>query len=148
MLEILICCAIALEQQDGWTRLRPACPVDRASTQQKVSEILSKANGDEVRLSFGRIVDYPWLSELLAREASSSRHWAPGTGKDNQYVAAALRGMPEFTALFPGWRLAGVSVEKVLVKPARELPLPAGAPVRPSRRLPYDAILWVKLSKP
>ena len=147
MLQILICCAIALEAQDGWTRLRPACPADRQSTQETVAGILSKADGSEVRIAFGRIERYPWLSELLAREASSSRHWAPGTGKDNQYVAAALRGMPEFNALFPGWRIAGVSVEKVLVRPARELPLAAGAPIPPSRRLPYDAILWVQLAR-
>src|SRR5262249_41241952 len=102
----------------------------------------------EIRLAFGRIERYPWLSEALARQASSSSNWAPGTGKDNHYVAGALRGMPEFTALFPGWRIAGVSVEKVLVKPAAELPLPQGAPVSRKKRLPYDAILWVTLKKP
>ena len=148
MLEVLIACTIALEMQDGWARLRPECPVDRPQTQETVSAILSKAQGGEVRIAFGRIERYPWLSELLAREASSSPEWAPGTGKDNHYVAAALRGMPEFTALFPGWRVAGVSVEKVLVKPAAELPLPRGAPVPPKKRLPYDAILWVTLKRP
>jgi hypothetical protein len=150
MLDILICCAIALEVQGSWTRLRPACPVSRQRTQEVVSGIISGTDSNEMRLAFGRIVDYPWLSELLARQASSSRHWDPkgGPGKDNPYVAAALRGMPEFTALFPGWQIASVSVEKVLVKPAAELPLPQGAPVSPSRRLPYDAILWVTLKKP
>jgi hypothetical protein len=148
MLELLICCAIALEAQDGWTRLRPDCPVDRQATRETVAGILAGAKGGEARIAFGRIARYPWLSELLAREASSSRHWAPGTGRDNPYVAAALRGMPEFTALFPGWRLAGVSVEKVLVKPAAELPLPQGTPIPPKRRLPYDAILWVTLKRP
>jgi hypothetical protein len=150
MLEILICCAIALEIQDAWTRLRPACPVNRQRTEAVISEVISRTDSNVLRLAFGRIVDYPWLSELLARQASSSRHWDPqgGPGKDNRYVAAALRGMPEFTALFPGWQVAGVSVEKVLVKPAAELPLPAGAPISPSRRLPYDAILWVTLKRP
>src|SRR6185295_15484709 len=142
------CCAIALEVQDGWTRLRPACPADRQVTTQAVADLLAGASGEQVRIAFGRIERYPWLSELLAREASSSRTWSPGTGKDNVYVASALRGMPEFTALFPGWQLAGVSVEKVLVKPAAELPLPQGTPISPKRRLPYDAILWVTLKRP
>jgi len=150
MLEILIACAIALEVEQGWTRLRPACPVTRQQTREAISGATSKADTGELRLAFGRIVDYPWLSELLARQASSSRHWDPkgSPGKDNQYVASALRGMPEFTALFPGWQVAGVSVEKVLRKRAAELPLAQGAPISPKKLLPYDAILWVTLKRP
>ena len=104
----------------------------------------------ECQVAFER---YPWLSSLLARQASSSRRWnldggKPYDGHENAYVAAALRGMPEFTALFERWLVTGVSVEKVLVKPATELSLPAGAPVPPSSKLPYDAILWVTLKRP
>jgi len=84
--------------------------------------------------------------------ASASRRWNLATGRpyeghENAYVAAALRGMPEFTALFERWRVIGVSVEKVLVKPAAQLPLPDGAPVPPGSRLPYDAILYVTLQR-
>jgi hypothetical protein len=56
--------------------------------------------------------------------------------------------MPEFTVLFDRWQITGVSVEKVLVKRAVELTLPAGAPVAPEAKLPYDAILWVTLKRP
>jgi hypothetical protein len=55
--------------------------------------------------------------------------------------------MPEFTALFDRWQVAGVSVEKVLVRPAAELRLAAGAPVPPDAKLPYDAIVWVALTR-
>jgi hypothetical protein len=55
--------------------------------------------------------------------------------------------MPEFTALFDSWQITGVSVEKVLIKPAAQLPLPEGAPVPREARLPYDAILWVTLRR-
>ena len=98
----------------------------------------------------------PGSPTLLARQASSSRRWNLGRpaaephGKavhENAYVAAALRGMPEFTALFGRWQIAGVSVEKVLVKPAAELRLAAGAPVPADAKLPYDAILWVTLER-
>ena len=139
-------CAIALEQQDGWTRLRPACAVTRERTQEVVSDVLSKSD-TQARIAFGRLVHYSWLSDALASQASSSRHWQPGAGKDNAYVRAALAGMPEFTGLFRGWRISNISVEKVLVKRAAELSLPAGAPVSPNARLPYDALLWVTLER-
>lgn len=134
--------------------LRPGCPIGRASTQAAVRAILQAEAGlPVVTLALGRLERYPWLSSLLARQASSSRRWdltagRPQAGSDNAYVAAALRGMPEFTALFGDWQISGVSVEKVLLKPAAQLPLPAGAPVPPQARLPWDAIVWVTLKRP
>jgi hypothetical protein len=150
-------CAIAFERFEETRlvlRLRPACPVGRASTQDAVRAILAHSGGaPELSLALGRIERYPWLSELLARQASSSRRWnlaagRPHEGSDNAYVAAALRGMPEFTALFERWQILGVSVEKVLLKPAAQLRLPAGAPIPPDAKLPYDAIVWVLLKQP
>lgn len=165
MLEILIAAAVggfeAPECKVGFERqvetrlvlrLRPECPLGFASTQGAVRAILAQADAADLSLSFGRIEHYPWLSTLLARQASSSRRWdlaagRPRDGHENAYVADALRGMPEFTALFERWRIAGVSVEKVLLKRAAELPLAAGAPVPPESRLPYDAIVWVTLQR-
>lgn len=167
MLELLIAaavggfaapeCAVGFERYQETRlvlRLRPACPIGFASTQGAVRAILGEGgDAPEVSLSFGRIERYAWLSSLLARQASSSRRWnlsagKPYEGHENAYVAAALRGMPEFTALFERWRVVGVSVEKVLVKPAAQLALPEGAPVPPGSRLPYDAILYVTLQRP
>lgn len=167
MLELLIAaaiggfaapeCAVGFERYQETRlvlRLRPACPIGFASTQDAVRAILGEGgDAPEVSLSFGRIERYAWLSSLLARQASSSRRWnlsagKPYEGHENAYVAAALRGMPEFTALFERWRVVGVSVEKVLVKPAAQLALPEGAPVPPGSRLPYDAILYVTLQRP
>jgi hypothetical protein len=150
-------CLVAFERYEEARlvlRLRPACPLGYGSTQGAVRALLAQASdAGELSVSFGRIERYPWLSSLLARQASSSRRWDLATGKpfeghENAYVAAALRGMPEFTALFERWQVAGVSVEKVLVKRASELPLPAGAPVPPDAKLPFDAILWVTLKRP
>ena len=150
-------CTVAFERHEETRlvlRLRPACTLGYGSTQGAVHALLAQ-EGDarELSLSFGRIERYPWLSSLLARQASSSRRWnlaagRPYDGHENAYVAAALRGMPEFTALFERWQVAGVSVEKVLVKAAAELNLPAGAPVSPDSKLPFDAILWVTLRRP
>jgi hypothetical protein len=140
-------------------RLRPACPIGFSSTQGAVRALLEQAgDAQELSLAFGRIERYPWLSTLLARQASSSRRWNLAAGRphhqggkavhENAYVAAALRGMPEFTALFERWQIVGISVEKVLVKPAAQLSLPAGAPIPANSKLPYDAILWVRLKRP
>jgi hypothetical protein len=149
-------CLVSFERREEARlvlRLRPACPLGYGSTHGAVRALLAQESGArELSVAFGRIERYPWLSSLLARQASSSRRWdlaagRPYDGHENAYVAAALRGMPEFTALFDRWLVAGVSVEKVLVRPAAELPLPAGAPVPPASKLPYDAILWVTLQR-
>ena len=134
-------------------RLRPACTLGYGSTQGAVRALLAQeGDAQEISVSLGRIERYPWLSSLLARQASSSRRWdlaagKPTGGHENAYVAAALRGMPEFTALFGRWLVAGVAVEKVLTKAAAHLPLPAGAPVPPDAKLQYDAIVWVTLKR-
>lgn len=150
-------CPVTLEAREETPRrilrLRPSCPIGYSSTHAALRALLAHSAGEpEARVSFGRIVEYPWLSALLAREASVSRNWDAATGRpvrghENQWVAQMLRAMPEFTALFDAWQIAGVSVEKVLIKPAAELPLPSGAPVPPGARLPYDAILWVTLRR-
>jgi hypothetical protein len=149
-------CRVAFEKFEETRqvlRLRPACPIGRPSTLAAVREILAQADAPEVSLAFGRIERYPWLSTMLARQASSSRRWnaaagRPREGHENAYVAAALRGMPEFTVLFERWQITGVSVEKVLLKRAAELSLPSGAPVSADAKLPFDAILWVTLKRP
>jgi hypothetical protein len=166
MLELIIAAAIGgyaapecnvaferFEEARTVLRLRPDCPVGFASTQAAVRQILAQADAAEVSLAFGRIERYPWLSSMLARQASSSNHWdraagKPRAGHENAYVATALRGMPEFTVLFERWQITGVSVEKVLIRRAAELSLPAGAPVSPDAKLPVDAILWVTLRRP
>jgi len=150
-------CAVTLEARDEAPRrilrLRPACPIGYSSTHAALRALLAHSGSEpQARLSLGRIVEYPWLSSLLAREASSSRHWdaaagRPVKGHENQWVARMLRAMPEFTALFDSWQIEGVSVEKVLIKPAAQLPLAAGAPLPPNARLPYDAIVWVTLKR-
>jgi hypothetical protein len=147
-------CPVALEvRAEAVLRLRPACPLGFTSTHGAVRALLAKAGeAREARVSFGRIVDYPWLSTLLARQAASSRIWEPAEGRargesPESYVAAVLRNVPEFTALFDRWGIASVSVEKVLVGRAAELSMPAGSPLGPDARLPYDALVTVTLRR-
>jgi len=140
-------CAIAIEaQQDAQLRLQPACPAAFTATHAAVGEALARsADRRQVTLHLGRLTGYPWLSALLARQASSSRQWSERVAPD-AYVRRALLGMPEFTALFdPPWRIEGLAVESVRLRPARELDLAQGHPVPPERLLPYDAIVSVNL---
>ena len=148
-------CTVQLEAREETPhrvlRMRPSCPIGYSSTHAALKALLGHAER-EARISFGRIVDYPWLSTLLAREASAARSWdasrgRPRSGGENQWVARMLGAMPEFTALFDSWQVAGISVEKVLLKPAAQLPLAEGAPTPRDARLPYDAILWVTLRR-
>lgn len=145
-------CGVAIEQPEpGMLLVRPTCSPRHAELHAALRAALGSREG-ELRVSLGRLVAYPWLSSALARQASSSRVWDPehGTARgstDNAYVAAALRGMPEFTALFGEWSIQAISVEKVLRKRADELPLAAGAPLPPQSMLPYDALVWVTLKK-
>lgn len=151
MIELLAAaaCAIAIEaQQDAQLRLRPACPAAFAATHAAVGEALARSTGRrQVTLHLGRLAEYPWLARLLARQASSSRQWSERVALE-AYVTRALLGMPEFTALFaPPWRIDGVQVDEVRLKPARELDLAQGHPVPPERLLPYDAQLSIRLSR-
>ena len=150
-------CTVTLESREETPhrilRLRPSCPIGHSSTHAALRALLAHADATEARVSFGRIVEYPWLSSLLAREASVAPGWnsaagRPVKGHENQWVAQMLRAMPEFTVLFDMWQITAVSVEKVLIKPAAQLPLAAGAPVAANARLPYDAILFVTLRRP
>ena len=147
-------CQVVLEvRAEQPLRLRPACPLGFTSTHNAVRALLAKAgDAQEVQLHFGRILDYPWLSGLIARQASSSRVWDPTQGRARgesaeSYVANVLRGVPEFTVLFDRWRIASVSAEKVLTARVDQLALAHGTPLSPDARLPYDAMLIVGLRR-
>ena len=120
MIELLAAsaCAIAIDaQQDGSLLLRPACPAQFGATRQVVGEALARGAGRrELTLHFGRLERYPWLSTLLARQASGSRQWGEGV-EPGDYVRRALLGMPEFTVLVdPPWRIERLAVSDVRLR--------------------------------
>lgn len=141
-------CTVGVEWRNaGDAALVAGCPPAHAATREAVGMALRQAGRRaDLRLRFGRVADYPWLSTLLARQASASRHWPQERAAPEGYVTRALFGMPEFTALFdPGWRIASLVVRDVRLKPAAELDLPQGHPLPPAFTLPYDAELLVTL---
>ena len=133
-------------------RLRPACPLGPESTRQAMHTLLAAApaGAAEVSVFLGRAIEYPWISALIVRQAVASREWNSGSdhaarGGDNRAVARLLLEAPQLAQAFAGWTLAGVSVEKVLVRPAQDLDLATGA--APATQLPYDAQIWVRLRR-
>jgi hypothetical protein len=149
-LALSVPCGIEVEWRDvGVVQLRPACGPAFARTQEAVHAALTQGqHRQDLLLRMGRVADYPWLSELLARQASSSRRWAEERAEPDAYVTRALLGMPEFTALFDApWRIASLVVKDVRLKPAAELHLPRGHPLPPDTPLPYDAELLVTLRR-
>ncbi len=147
-------CEVRIEARaEQALRLRPACALGFSSTHAAVRAALERSGeAKEARLYLGRVVEYPWLSALLARHAATSRIWDPEAGAPRgepaeQYVATVLRYMPEFWGLFDRWRVVSVSVEKVLVGRAAALSMPQGSPISPEARLPYDAIVTVALRR-
>jgi hypothetical protein len=106
-------------------------------------------------LFIGRLVDYPWLSEYLAETACQDPDWnrargRPKNGDIHRYVAGVLSGtevLARMQAAFDGsgYRVAGASVEKVLVGERAGRCGSAGR-ARPAR-VPFDAMVWFRLDK-
>ena len=143
-------CAVGAEWRDeGVVQLVPSCAPAFTPTQEGVRTATRQAGRrEELLVGFGRVALYPWLSALLARQASSSRRWPEERDAPEGYVTRALMGMPEFTALFdPPWRIASIVVKDVRLKAAAELDLPQGHPLPRDFALPYDAELLVTLTR-
>jgi hypothetical protein len=142
-------------------RLRAGCPLALAELLQGVDRLLAVAGAElpvPAGLALGRIAEYPWLAERLARAALADPAWdarrgRPRDGHENHYVADLLtrrRLLAELAERFAaeGVALRVAGVEKVLVGDVAEVPelrgLAAGG-VDPGARLPFDAQLWLDL---
>jgi hypothetical protein len=160
-------CDLSVEANDAWHTLRlralhpqyKRCHVDEASVTRILSSAFSGGDpataGTYSSLSIGRLIDYPWLSQYLATTAYRDAGWNPRKGKPvavdiNKYVSQLL-SKKELTAQIEtvlergGYRIAGVTVEKVLVGGFREVPLYRGE-MHPGR-VPHDAQVWFRLER-
>lgn len=103
-------------------------------------------------LFLGRVVELPGLSRELVQAARDSREWDTNAGRPrtmdaNHFVAGLLAGSAALRDLLPGYAIAGVSVEKVLVPTRAAIRERREGDFVPDARLPYDALLWVRLEK-
>lgn len=133
-------------------RARTNCPVTREQLRAALMEVAPSAFAGgaqpaELQVELGRVIEHPWLSTALARAALSSKEWdkargAPRQRNINLFAAALLRLGGTLDELPAGWTLKSVSVEKVLVQPARAMPELRTAP-GDKALVPFDAQVWL-----
>ena len=161
-------CTLRVESNEAWRTLRMRahhpkqrdCRIDQASVVAVLSAVFSKTESPKLDGSFsslyiGRLIDYPWLCQYLATTAYSDRGWDSKKGNPlamgiNKYVAQLLFRKEVVTPIESalgkgGYKVAGVTVEKVLVGGFREVPFYQG-PMHPGW-VPYDAQVWFRLEK-
>ncbi len=161
-------CNLSLESNEKWHTLRlrahhpeyKGCHIDKDSMLSVLSAAFLKTEPPKLKgsyssLSLGRLIDYPWLSEYLATTAYRDPGWDSRKGKPvtmdiNKYVSQLLSRkelMAQIETVFEknGYRVVGVSVEKVLVGGFREIPSYRGEMHRGP--VPYDAQVWFRLEK-
>lgn len=134
------------------------CLVDRDSMLSVLSAAFSKtrllnSEGVFTSLYIGRLIDYPWLSQYLVITAREDRKWNAKRGKPvalnvNKYVSGVLSQKEVLAQIEPivakrGYRVTGVSVEKVLVGSLRVAPQYSGD--KSAGLFPYDAQVWFRL---
>jgi hypothetical protein len=161
-------CNLTIESNEKWHTLRlrahhpeyKDCHIDEDSMLSLLKAAFSKGDSPKLERSYsslfiGRLIDYPWLSQYLATNAYRDRGWDSKKGKPvamaiNQYVSRLLfrkELMAQIETVFEkgGYRIVGVTVEKVLVGGFREVPLYQGE-IHPGR-VPYDAQVWFRLER-
>jgi hypothetical protein len=160
-------CTLVLEEEDRSVfRLRvvqpgsgiktPCLPSDQAfadafSRLMQEAAPFQRQGKDTVRLFLGRLIELPGMSRELSSTAREAREWNLSAGKPvrgdvNTFVARLLMKSDALRDLLGGLRLMRVNVEKVLV-PSRDMVTrwKHGAPY-PSKRVPYDCLLWVDIA--
>jgi hypothetical protein len=161
-------CTLSLEADEEWHALRlrahhpryQPCDIDQEAVLSLLAAAFAKTAapallGEYTSLFLGRLIDYPWLSHYLAETARRDKRWNRKKGRPikteiNAYVARLLFNRDLLKPIQAelgehGYRIAGVSVEKVLVGGASDLP----GPDRKSfaGRIPFDAQVWFRLQK-
>ncbi len=106
-------------------------------------------------LFLGRVLEYPWISRFLADTSLRDPGWQNDKGKPvkghaNTFVRKVLSNAPVFSSITTrltiiGYRMSGVSVEKVLISQEKPEHLPSW--IDPANKVPYDAMIWLTLVK-
>jgi hypothetical protein len=155
-------CTLAVTAEDRWQgirlRRRPAgsdCRIDAETAIAALTRAFEATFGGPrfTSLFLGRIEYLDWMSRHLVARARGEDGWAAahkGSGAHNAYVGRVLAepqaaGVLDGAAAAGGYRIAGVSCEKVLVSgPDTRRFQPGWVP--DGARVPFDAMCWLKLA--
>ncbi len=161
-------CTLSLGAADNWPSLRlraghpshRSCRIEKADMRRVLEQVFSGPNTALAErrftsLAIGRLIDYPWLVQFLALRTACDPGWDAGSGKPmganiNRYVADQLFSsevLREIEAPLrrQGYRITGVTVEKVLVGGFENVPQLEG-PHR-NGKIPFDAQVWFRLER-
>jgi hypothetical protein len=159
-------CTLSLEAAENWPTLRlraghpnyRPCFIDKAAVVGALTQAFAEphpilASREFTSLALGRLIDYPWLVRFLALQAAQDPQWDATAGKPrgvhvNRYVADVLFSTDiaseiEAPLRVQGYRITGVSVEKVLVGGFENVPQIEGP--RRKGKIPFDAQVWFRL---
>ena len=155
--------ALELRGDDGM-RLRLSTPTDLETSTVALQALLAQAfpqgrlPSESMSINVGRIIEHPWLSQLVATAALHSLRWdatggKPRTGNDNLVVMQLIDDDKLLGAWVPifgryGVMIRNASVEKVLVGRVGETEALRSFEQDQyaiGKRLPFDAILWLRL---
>lgn len=160
-------CTLRIEADDQERTLRlrvqpegSGCQCSKQAMQAIIQAALTKTEpprleGTYTTLFLGRLVSYPWLMHALVATAATDPRWhrkraRPVSLELHAYVQRVLI-RPEILAPLNevlqsgGYRVGAVTVEKVGVARRDEVPGYTG-PVF-SGRVPYDAMVWLRLER-
>ncbi len=138
-------------------RLRPhenaflSCHISLETFNRLINQALSDPDSRDIQyrsVFIGRLVEYPWLAQQLAERSLQHPAWDAESaqvrkGNLNQLVVSILSS-PEILQpiqepfLTFGYRVTGVSVEKVLVDHADNIPW---LKIDQTDQVPYDAMV-------
>jgi len=159
-------CTLRVEAAGNWPSLRlrvwhpqhTPCGVDSSAVLRVLEQAFADLPSAEpgrvfTSLALGRLIDYPWMARFLAESAGRDPSWDAAAGKPrrgdiNRYVADVL-ARPEIIGPLEeplrrhGYRIGGVSVEKVLVGGFENVPGWDGP--RRNGKVPFDAQTWFRL---
>ena len=158
-------CHPVIEKDSQWRviRIRPheneliTCTLTQEQFNSLIHEALVTNDTDQTiyhSLFIGRLVDHPWLSRYLAKQALNNRDWdaekgRPKEGNINAFVrdllsTPGLLAQIQIPFAGSGYIVTGASVEKVLITKANEIQyLGIDKPLL----VPYDAMVHFILKK-
>ncbi len=156
-------CSLRLQADFQWEVLtvkisHPDCPVSQDQLLQLIK--LAASYNDSVftshsfaSLFIGRMVEYPWLSNFVVRQALDDSVWSRKRGRPrgeniNVYVAHLIEKHPFISHLDSilskiHYKIKGVSVEKVLVGTYKHLLHYSGSKF--TGGVPFDAQVYLLL---